>query len=388
MPSRSTNAPKSTMFEIWPSMTRPGCRRSRIAWRCSLRSSSRTARRRQHDVVARAVELYDLGLDVLAEVLVEVRHAADVHQRGGQEAAHAEVDDQAALDDLDHRAGDGLAGLGGALDAAPGALEASTLLGQDQAAVLILLREDEGVDLFSELDLLGRVHGLTDRELVVGDNPFALVSDIDEDLVLVDPHDLAGDDVAFFEGDDRRVVVGKDLTINLDQHPVRALDDVNFRRGFWGQSGFHQRRDTVANMPVRATKRGAERTPLSGDFDVVICGASFAGLPVARELRATGARVLVLDRYEIGERQTSACAAPTEWLRNLGLEDSILQTFDSLVVHTPGDQRPLADRLGVLDLRLPAPVRAAVGRSAAGPSSRPPRSTAAPAPPSTPTAAT
>src|SRR5580765_275396 len=89
-------------------------------------------------------------------------------------------------------------------------------------------------------------------------------------------------------------------------------------------------------MPVRATKRAAERTPLSGDFDVVVCGASFAGLTVARELRGTGARVLVLDRYEIGERQTSACAAPTEWLINLGLEDSILQSFDSLLVHTPG----------------------------------------------------
>ena len=74
-------------------------------------------------------------------------------------------------------------------------------------------------------------------------------------------------------------------------------------------------------MPVRATKRGAERTPFASGaaFDVLICGASFAGLAVARELRATGARVLVLDRYEIGERQTSACAAPTEWLRNLGL---------------------------------------------------------------------
>ena len=62
-------------------------------------------------------------------------------------------------------------------------------------------------------------------------------------------------------------------------------------------------------MPVRATKRGAERTPLTGDCDVLICGASFAGLAVARELARTGARVLVLDRYEIGERQTSACAA-------------------------------------------------------------------------------
>ncbi|HEV3094144.1 MAG TPA: FAD-dependent monooxygenase, partial [Solirubrobacteraceae bacterium] len=56
-------------------------------------------------------------------------------------------------------------------------------------------------------------------------------------------------------------------------------------------------------MPVRATKRGAERTPLSSDCDVLVCGASFAGLAVARELAGSGARVLVIDRYEIGERQ-------------------------------------------------------------------------------------
>jgi digeranylgeranylglycerophospholipid reductase len=88
-------------------------------------------------------------------------------------------------------------------------------------------------------------------------------------------------------------------------------------------------------MPVRATKRGSERTPLSGSRDVLICGASFAGLAVARELRGSGARVLILDRYEVGERQTSACAAPTDWLVNLGLEESIRQTFGSLLVHTP-----------------------------------------------------
>jgi flavin-dependent dehydrogenase len=43
----------------------------------------------------------------------------------------------------------------------------------------------------------------------------------------------------------------------------------------------------------------------------------------------------MLDRYEIGERQTSACAAPTEWLRAMGVEGSIRQTFGELVVHTP-----------------------------------------------------
>jgi menaquinone-9 beta-reductase len=88
-------------------------------------------------------------------------------------------------------------------------------------------------------------------------------------------------------------------------------------------------------MPRRATKLGKERTPLDGDHDVLICGASFAGLAVARELAGSGARTLIVDRYEIGERQTSACAAPTEWLRALGLEESIKQTFGELVVHTP-----------------------------------------------------
>jgi flavin-dependent dehydrogenase len=91
-------------------------------------------------------------------------------------------------------------------------------------------------------------------------------------------------------------------------------------------------------MPIRATKRGPQRTPLHGDWDVLVCGASFAGLAVARELDAAaraGARVLMIDRYEIGERQTSACAAPTLWLEALGLQDSIRQTFGDLVFHTP-----------------------------------------------------
>ena len=87
-------------------------------------------------------------------------------------------------------------------------------------------------------------------------------------------------------------------------------------------------------MPIRATKRGAQRTSLARDCDVLICGASFAGLTLARELEGTGARVLMLDRYEIGERQTSACAAPTEWLEGLGLQDSIRQNFGEVLVHT------------------------------------------------------
>ena len=88
-------------------------------------------------------------------------------------------------------------------------------------------------------------------------------------------------------------------------------------------------------MPRRATKRGDERTPLDRDCDVLICGASFAGLAIARELQATGADVLVIDRYEIGERQTSACGIPTTWLTAMGLQDARQQTFGELVIHTP-----------------------------------------------------
>ncbi len=106
-------------------------------------------------------------------------------------------------------------------------------------------------------------------------------------------------------------------------------------------------------MPERATKRGGERTPLSGRYDVLICGASFAGLAVARELAGSGASVIVLDRYEIGERQTSACGIPTSWLRAMGLMASERQRFDSLLVHTPhGSTRfPLPWSFSTFDYR-------------------------------------
>ena len=68
---------------------------------------------------------------------------------------------------------------------------------------------------------------------------------------------------------------------------------------------------------------------------MLVCGASFAGLAIARELAGSGAKVLVIDRYELGERQTSACAMPTKWLHALELMGSWRQRFDEIVVHTP-----------------------------------------------------
>ena len=89
-------------------------------------------------------------------------------------------------------------------------------------------------------------------------------------------------------------------------------------------------------MTRRATLRGAERAPLTDtSADVLICGASFAGLAVARELAGRGDDVLLVDRYEIGERATSACAAPLPWLEAMGLGGAIRQELPHMAFHTP-----------------------------------------------------
>jgi menaquinone-9 beta-reductase len=89
-------------------------------------------------------------------------------------------------------------------------------------------------------------------------------------------------------------------------------------------------------VTVRATARGEQRSSLAGAHaDVLVCGASFGGLAVARELARTGADVLVVDRYEIGERATSACAVPTPWLEAMGVRDAIRQDIPYMRFGTP-----------------------------------------------------
>lgn len=67
--------------------------------------------------------------------------------------------------------------------------------------------------------------------------------------------------------------------------------------------------------------------------EVVIAGASFAGLAVAREVPG---RAVLIDPTEVGEGQTSACGAPVGILAALGAEEAIEQYHDDLVIHAPG----------------------------------------------------
>jgi hypothetical protein len=202
---------------------------------------------REHDVVARAVELDHLAAQLLAEELVQVLHAADVHQRGRQEAAHAEVEDETALDDLDHLAVHGLARLGRALDRLPRHLEARALLGEDQTALGVLLGEDECVDLVSEADLVGRIHGAPNRQLRDRDHALRLVADVDQHLVLVHAHDGAVHDLALVDRREGRVVVRNALAV-LRRRPDAGLVELIA----WSVYGFagHQKAVSIATKPV------------------------------------------------------------------------------------------------------------------------------------------
>ncbi len=170
----------------------------------------------QDHVVAVLVQLDDLGLELLADVRLEVADAAHLDQRGGQEAAQADVEDETTLDDLDDGAGDDAVLFLDLLDRAPGALVLRALLGQDQAAFLVLLLEDQGLDLVADGDDLVGVDVVLDGELAGGDDTLGLVADVEQDLVPVDLDDDAFDDVAVVEVLDRLVDRGEEVFLDAD----------------------------------------------------------------------------------------------------------------------------------------------------------------------------
>lgn len=66
-------------------------------------------------------------------------------------------------------------------------------------------------------------------------------------------------------------------------------------------------------------------------YDVIIGGASFAGLAAAVQLH--GKRVLLVEPHDIGTVQTSACGTLLAVLQATGTMDSLLQIHDRLLLH-------------------------------------------------------
>ena len=135
----------------------------------------------------------------------QVAHTAQLDERCRQEATEADVDDETALDDLDHRTLDHAVGLLDLLDRAPRPLVLRTLLRQDEAPFLVLLGEDERFDLLAERHDLVRVDVVADAQLAGRDHALALVADVEQDLVLVDLHHGAVDELAVLDVDHRAV---------------------------------------------------------------------------------------------------------------------------------------------------------------------------------------
>jgi len=65
-------------------------------------------------------------------------------------------------------------------------------------------------------------------------------------------------------------------------------------------------------------------------YDVIIVGASFAGLATAACIRG---RVLLIDRKPIGTGQTSACATLVRVLEEVNAQEAILQVHPSWTLH-------------------------------------------------------
>ena len=153
----------------------------------------------ENHVVAVLVELDDLRLDLAADVGGEVADATHFDERGGQEAAQTDVEDETTLDDLDDGAVDDAVLFLDLLDLAPSPLVLRTLLGEEEAAFLVFLLEDEGLDLVTHGDNIVGVDVVLDGELAREDHALSLVADVEEDLIVVDLDDSALDDVAVIE---------------------------------------------------------------------------------------------------------------------------------------------------------------------------------------------
>ncbi len=153
----------------------------------------------QHHVVAVLVELDDLGFEAPTHIGLEVAHAAQLDQGRGQEAAEADVNDETALDDLDDRAADDAFFFFDLLDRAPGPFVLGPLLGQYETALLVLLLEDKGFDGIAQRHDLARIDVVADRQLTSRDHPLGLIADVEQDLVPIDLHHRALDDLAVLD---------------------------------------------------------------------------------------------------------------------------------------------------------------------------------------------
>ena len=156
----------------------------------------------QDDVLPLLVDLDDLEMVGVADVLRQVLRGEHVNLGSGQKRLDADVDDQPAFDDGLDLAGDGPAFVADGEDALPVLFELGLLLREDHHALLVFQLLDQDVNLVAHLDHLDVL------ELVAGDDPLALVTDVHQDFLGADFDDGAFDDTASRKGQFARLPHG------------------------------------------------------------------------------------------------------------------------------------------------------------------------------------
>ena len=175
--------------------------------RCSFWVSSSQARRDSTTLLRFLSSSMILASRSATDVRLQVADTTQLDERGGKEAAQADVDDQATLDDLDNRAAYNAVGFFDLLDRAPCALVLRTLFRKDEAAFFVLFLENERFDVVAERDDLDagrrrcgwRAHatGMTPSDLKPMSRRTSSLSTFTTSPV---------DDVAVVELDDRRAM--------------------------------------------------------------------------------------------------------------------------------------------------------------------------------------
>src|SRR5699024_12294932 len=112
-----------------------------------------------------------------------------------QEATQADIQDEAALDNLDNGTGNWLFLRLQLFDGAPRALVLCTLLGENQTTFFVFLGQNQSVDLIADLDYLICVHVVLDGQLARRNDTFGLVSHVEHYHVAVNLNHGDFDDV-------------------------------------------------------------------------------------------------------------------------------------------------------------------------------------------------
>ena len=210
-------------------------------------------------------------------------------------------------------------------------------------------------------DLVGRVHRAADRELAHRDDAFGLVTDVDEDLVLVDAHDGAVDDLPLVDRREGRLVV-RDQLARLGIASSRRLFEPRIVEG-GVQSRVvdclvgHKRVSIAPGVQTPDARRGLGRTRPK-----YARGAGH-GLPPSRfQAAAYGAPTARAYRGERGPRRPPGAAAG----RSAGTSGLVF-VVGSPRSGTSFTGKALGSQPGFVDLGEVPPLKAAVPRLAGVP---------------------